>query len=591
MKISLYPVMLNMNGPKLSQKIVSFMIMSCISLSLVLISSLVVAENPNEPVAALTVSKTTVYTNEIVQLDASTSYLTNGSIAKYQFVFDDGNDTGWITTPSTTHQYTTSGTYRVQLRVEGNNEKTSSWDTKQIVVLNQLPSISITSPTNQSTVSGIVSIEGTARDSDGIIQSVDIEINGVWNQAKITDNTIGSWTYQWDTAQISGGMYYVFARAFDGLDYSTEVVLYLTVDNINLKTSIEISNYSNSISANPADAITVYGDAAYNTGNKTATATVTVKIQEYGNTWYGNTNSNGHFEIRITAPNITGSCNITIKVSDGYLYGQVTIPLSVIEKPLPDFGISESDIALDDEWNKSGIVTIYTSIHNYNAVDATTNVAFYDGDPDKGGTIIDTVSSVQVPQKSAATASTIWKGVAGVHDVWVVVDLGNWIIESNEQNNRAWKQITLIEKSDIEVENILFSNNAPNVGDSITITIKIANLLGIYTNTTLKIYDGDPLKNGTLAHSDKITVPPLGTTPTATLHVSSSTQTVYAILTDTTPKDVNGNNDVLSKELRPVSKEIERSNIPSVHIGYLFIIFIGVALALFIQKNREQKRR
>lgn len=588
MKISLYLAMLNMNGPKLFQKIFPFIIVAFISLSLVPISSLVVAENPNEPVAALAVSKTTTYTNEVVQLDASASYLTNGSITKYQFVFDDGNDTGWITTPSTTHRYTTSGTYRVQLRVEGDSGKISSWDTKQIVVLNQLPSISITSPTNQSTVSGIVLIEGIARDGDGIIQSVDIEINGVWNQAKITDNTLGNWIYQWDTTQIPDGTYHIVTRAFDGLDYSSEAVLYLTVDNTGLKTSIKISNSPNSITAYPANTINVYGDAVYNTGDKTAIATVTVKIQEYGDVWGGGTDSNGHFEIQITAPNITGSYNITIKVSDGCLYGQAIIPLSVIKKPLPDFGISEKDIVFEGEWNKSGVITIYASVHNYGVADTTTGVAFYDGNPDSGGSIIDS-TSIFVPQKSAATVSATWKGTIGIHNIWVVVDLGNWIIESNELNNRAWKQITLIEKSDIEIESILLSNNAPNVGDVITITIKIANILGVYTNTTLKMYDGDPAKNGALIYTDKVTVLPLGATVTTTWQVSNDTQTIYAVLTDTTPKDVNESNNVFSKELKSLSTEVERSNIPNIHIGYLFILFIGVAWILFTRKNRKQK--
>jgi hypothetical protein len=562
------------------------MMVSFITLSFATNTHPVAADNSNEPVAVLTISKTTIYSGETVQSDASSSYLTNGNITEYQFLFDDGNDTGWISTPNITHHYTKPGTYRIQLRVKGDNGKISSWNTKQVVVLNQLPSISITSPKNQSTVSGIISIEGVAGDNDGVIQSVNIEINGVWNQAKITGTHLESWTYQWNTTQISDGTYRIVARSFDGLDYSVDVVLYLTVDNAGLKTSIMISNSPTFITTYPADTIKIYGDATYNTGNKTTMAAVTIRIQEYGDLWNGNTNSNGYFEISVTAPNITGSYNITIKISDGYILGQTIIPLSVMEKPLSDFGISENDIIFENEWNKTGIVTIYASIHNYNVVNATTNVAFYDGDPDHGGSIIGT-TSVYVPQKSAATVSAVWKGKAGIHDMWVVVDLGNWIIESNELNNRAWRQITLIEKSDLEIENILFSNNAPNTGDNITITVKIANILGVYTNTTLKIYDGNPSKNGTLIYSNKINIPPLGTPVITNWQVSGNTQVVYAVLTNTTPKDVNGDNDVFSKELRPIPKDIERSNIPTISVGYLLMIFVGVALISFFGKYRK----
>lgn len=586
MKTSLYFVMYNIINSRLSYKIAFFVMVSFIVLSLAPNIHFVAADNSNEPVAVLTISKTTVYSSETVQSDASTSYLTNGNITEYQFLFDDGNDTGWISASYAVHYYTKPGTYRIQLRVKGDNGKISSWDTKQIVVLNQLPSISITSPANQSTASGIVSIEGTAADNDGTVQSVNIEINGVWSQARITNTLLGNWVYQWDTTQASDGTYRVVARSFDGLDYSAEAVLCLTVDNTGLKTSIKISNFPTFITAHPADTIKIYGDATYNTGDKATTATATVKIQEYGDVWSGSTNSNGRFEISATAPNIVGSYNITVRVSDGYLYGQTIMPLNIIEKPLPDFGISENDIVFEDEWNRTGIITIYASIHNYNAINATTDVAFYDGNPDHGGLIIST-ASVYVPQKSVATASAIWKGSAGIHGIWVVADLGNWVIESNEQNNRAWKQITLIEKSDLEIETILFSNSAPNAGDNITITVKIANVLGAYANTTLKIYDGDPSKNGALVYSNNVAVPPLGTAVVVNWQVSDNARMVYAVLTNTTPTDINGNNDVLSKELNPLPKENERPSIPSGSAGSVLAIFACVALISFFRKNRK----
>jgi len=93
------------------------------------------------------------------------------------------------------------------------------------------PSITITSHTNYSQVSGTITLSGSSsdEDSDGEnIESVEVKIhNGSWQQAQIS----GYWTYEWNTKELLNGEYLIFVRSYDGEDYSPEVSIILRVEN------------------------------------------------------------------------------------------------------------------------------------------------------------------------------------------------------------------------------------------------------------------------------------------------------------------------------------------------------------------------
>ena len=93
---------------------------------------------------------------------------------------------------------------------------------------NQPPTCSISSPSNGATVSGTVSITGTASDSDGTVQSVQVKIG---SDAWATASGTTSWSYSWDTTGYSDGSYTILARSYDGTDYSTNASITVTVDN------------------------------------------------------------------------------------------------------------------------------------------------------------------------------------------------------------------------------------------------------------------------------------------------------------------------------------------------------------------------
>ncbi len=93
---------------------------------------------------------------------------------------------------------------------------------------NSPPSCSITTPTSGESVSGSLSITGTATDLDGTVHKVEIRIDeGAWIQASGTS----LWSYDWNTQTVPDAEHAIHARSFDGLDYSDEVEVVVVVSN------------------------------------------------------------------------------------------------------------------------------------------------------------------------------------------------------------------------------------------------------------------------------------------------------------------------------------------------------------------------
>jgi hypothetical protein len=90
------------------------------------------------------------------------------------------------------------------------------------------PTCTISSPSSGAKLSGAATISGSSSDSDGVVEQVEVKVDsGNWNQVTGTE----SWSYNLDTTGISNGAHTVYARAYDGDDYSQEVSVSIEVDN------------------------------------------------------------------------------------------------------------------------------------------------------------------------------------------------------------------------------------------------------------------------------------------------------------------------------------------------------------------------
>ncbi|MDI6916427.1 MAG: NosD domain-containing protein, partial [Thermoplasmatales archaeon] len=122
------------------------------------------------------------------------------------------------------------GTHTISFKVMDDDGEWSDWDTEILVInLNVPPTVNITYPEDNQTVNGVITITGTASDSDGTVQKVEIKIDDEgWQTA---DGT-ASWSFVWNTTLVSDGMHIVYARSFDGIDYSDIKSVLVNVSNI-----------------------------------------------------------------------------------------------------------------------------------------------------------------------------------------------------------------------------------------------------------------------------------------------------------------------------------------------------------------------
>ncbi|MCJ2556432.1 MAG: right-handed parallel beta-helix repeat-containing protein [Candidatus Thermoplasmatota archaeon] len=147
-----------------------------------------------------------------------------------------GNET-YLTTPGNILTYEDVGltnglTYYYQVtasNVVGEGEISSEVSARPSAShQNQMPSCAFISPSTGETVSDRHAVIGAATDSDGTIEFVEVRIGGGgWIEAIGTT----SWSYDLDTTVFSNGQHTVYARSFDGTDYSALATVTFTISN------------------------------------------------------------------------------------------------------------------------------------------------------------------------------------------------------------------------------------------------------------------------------------------------------------------------------------------------------------------------
>ncbi|HEC76608.1 MAG TPA: hypothetical protein ENI33_05070 [Thermoplasmatales archaeon] len=100
-----------------------------------------------------------------------------------------------------------------------------------IACYNAPPIVKIIYPEEGQEVNNTVRIEGISYDADmdDVVYEVEISFDGsgVWHLAKGTNN----WYYNWSTTNFSNGVHRIYARAYDGKNYSQLASINVTVNN------------------------------------------------------------------------------------------------------------------------------------------------------------------------------------------------------------------------------------------------------------------------------------------------------------------------------------------------------------------------
>jgi hypothetical protein len=95
--------------------------------------------------------------------------------------------------------------------------------------VNERPTVTVLTPRPAASVRGLVTLAGSAGDSDGTVASVEFRVaGGPWAAASL-DGT--SWSATLDTAGLPNGPLLIEVRSFDGQNYSEVPAVTVIVDN------------------------------------------------------------------------------------------------------------------------------------------------------------------------------------------------------------------------------------------------------------------------------------------------------------------------------------------------------------------------
>ena len=195
-----------------------------------------------------------------------------------------------------------------------------------VTVDNTPPTVSIDSPQNNCLVSGTVNIQ---------VNSSDQNPNTTW--LVINDSVVATWdgagtfTYNWDTASYSDGVYEIIAYANDSAGNLESYKIYVEVDNTAPSVTID-SPANNSVVSGTVNVVVTSNDPHDNTTWLTINGTV---VQTWGGdgtftySWDTTTYENDYYEL-IAYANDTlgnlGSYRIIVQVSNEGLAVSITNP-------------------------------------------------------------------------------------------------------------------------------------------------------------------------------------------------------------------------------------------------------------------------
>jgi large repetitive protein len=116
-------------------------------------------------------------------------------------------------------------------------------------------------------------------------------------------------------------------------------------------------------------------------------------------------------------------------------------PVDVTPPTLPDLTITSTDIVFSNQTPQEGDpLTITATIHNLGTNADTIKINLYNGNPDNGGTLLNTHTIYQIIPfggQAQVTFPVDTVGFSGNHSFYLVIDPDNTITEQRDDNNRG----------------------------------------------------------------------------------------------------------------------------------------------------------
>jgi serine protease len=205
------------------------------------------------------------------------------------------------------------------------------------------PTVSITSPPDGATLSGVVTIEVDASD-DGEVAQVDFRCGSTLIG---TDNT-SPYSINWISTTVGDGVHTLTATAIDTADQEASDSITVTVDNVN---DTPVADAGPDRSAYVGDAVTFDGS-----GSSDPDGYIVSYNWYFGDGASGNSATVGH------AYSVAGTYTVTLNVTDnGGLIDSDTVLVTITEKPAAPtayVSIELSKQTMRSRWRVTATITV-----------------------------------------------------------------------------------------------------------------------------------------------------------------------------------------------------------------------------------------
>ncbi|MDB5271816.1 MAG: hypothetical protein JWO58_183 [Chitinophagaceae bacterium] len=362
----------------------------------------IIVSNPNQlPTVNITspLNNATFTSPTTVSITATASDA-DGSISKVDF-YNGATFLGTDNASPYSYNWTgvTAGTYTLTAKATDNQSGVTTSSAITIVVSNpnQLPTVIITSPSNNATFtsSATVSITATASDADGTISKVDF-----YNETTLlgSDNT-SPYSYSW--TGVTAGTYTLTAQATDDQSgVTTSSAITIVVSNPNQLPTVIITSPSNNATFTSPASIDITARASDADG-------AISKVEFYNGTEkLGEVTSSPYNYTWTTVA--AGVYNITVVATDNEGATTTSDPVTITV---------ETVTAVQQQGTSAEVLTLYP-----NPASASVSVIIPVGFNDAQYSVVDMKGRIVIPQQSLTQEIDISMLDSGVYSILIVKD-------------------------------------------------------------------------------------------------------------------------------------------------------------------------
>lgn len=172
----------------------------------------------------------------------------------------------------------------------------------------------------------------------------------------------------------------------------------------------------------------------------------------------------------------------------------------------PDATLIADDINFNNTApTETNLLTVTATLHNPSgSASGGATAAFFATDPNGNEMYIGSAFVPDIQAGGSASAAIPWNttGYTGTVPVRVVIDPYNRVAESNEANNEATQNLTILSRPDLQASSWVLSDPEPVAGETVTINVNSLNGGQTASGAALyTLYNGNPDTDGVLLDS------------------------------------------------------------------------------------------